>query len=114
MANLYAITFCLPCSKDVYKRQGTYTSVTPILNGDMYSGVTLHEIDKGIDTGDIIAQIKFEIGINDTARDLYFKYNQYGFQLFKENIDSLIKNSFISRQQSKLGSTCLLYTSRCV
>lgn len=87
------------------KYKGMYTSVTPILNGDMSSGVTLHKIDKGIDTGDIIAQIEFEIDINDTARDLYFKYNQYGFQLFKENIDSLIKNSFISRQQSKLGST---------
>ncbi|MBR2149690.1 MAG: hypothetical protein IJ965_09750, partial [Campylobacter sp.] len=41
-------------------------------------------IDNGIDTGDIIDQIKFEIDLNDTARDLYLKYIENSFILFKK------------------------------
>ena len=40
-----------------------YTSIWPIINGENYCGVTLHEIDSGIDTGDIIDQIKVKINI---------------------------------------------------
>ncbi|WP_336526414.1 hypothetical protein [Campylobacter sp. P0109] len=41
-------------------------------------------MDNGIDTGDIIDQIKFEIDLNDTARDLYLKYIENSFILFKK------------------------------
>lgn len=64
--------------------KGMYTSALPIINGEKYSGVTLHKIDNGIDTGDIIDQIKFEIDLNDTARDLYLKYIENSFILFKK------------------------------
>ena len=33
-----------------------YTSLWPILNGDCVAGVSLHQIDAGIDTGDVIVQ----------------------------------------------------------
>lgn len=52
-ARLYNIHFSLLPS---YK--GMYTSAIPILNGEEMVGVTFHEIDKGIDTGNIIAQKK--------------------------------------------------------
>ncbi len=87
------------------KYKGVYTSIFPILNGEEYSGVTLHKINSGIDTGDIVTQKKFIIGINETARDLYFKYLKFGFDLFKENIIGLIKNQFTLEQQSKIGSS---------
>ena len=98
--NIFNIHFSL-----LPKYKGVYTSVFPILNGEEYSGVTLHKIDPGIDTGDIIAQKKFKIGINETARDLYFKYLQYGFVLFKENIVRLIENQFTLEQQPTLTSS---------
>ena len=41
--------------------KGMYTSAIPILQGSTHTGVTLHGIDQGIDTGPIIAQEKFEI-----------------------------------------------------
>jgi methionyl-tRNA formyltransferase len=56
------------------KYRGCLTSIWPILNGETKSGVTIHLIDDGIDTGPILDQIEFDIDINDTARDLYFKY----------------------------------------
>lgn len=63
--------------------RGVYTSIFPILNNESYSGVTLHIIDEGIDTGDIIDQIKFNIK-NYTAWDLYNKYNYYAYELLKK------------------------------
>lgn len=85
--------------------KGMYPSIMPILNGKDYSGVTLHFIDEGIDTGDIISQTKFTIDITDTARSLYFKYMKHGFELFKANFDLLLKGEFVSRPQSALNST---------
>lgn len=70
--------------------RGMYTSALPILNGEKYSGVTLHLIDKGIDTGDIIAQKTIELDEEETARSLYLKYIDVGITLVKEYIDRLI------------------------
>ena len=67
-----------------------YTSAMPIINGEQESGVTLHKSDNGIDTGDIIDQLCFKITANYTARDLYYKYLDYGFDLFKNNIEALL------------------------
>ena len=61
-----------------------YTSALPIINNELETGVTLHKIDSGIDTGDIIDQIKFKIENNFTARDLYFKYLFYSKELLKK------------------------------
>ncbi len=98
--NLYNIHFSkLP------KYKGMYTSVLPIINGESYSGVTLHKIDDGIDTGDIIAQKVFKISVNDTSRDLYFKYLKYSFKLFKENIENILTNSFTAKKQPFINSS---------
>ena len=85
--------------------KGMYTSAHPILNGEKESGVTLHFIDAGIDTGDIIDKQIFDITINDTARDLYYKYLKHGFELFKRNIRILLSNSIVSYPQGIIGST---------
>lgn len=85
--------------------KGMYTSALPIINGEKYSGVTLHKIDNGIDTGDIIDQIKFEIDLNDTARDLYLKYIENSFILFQKNIKNILEGNFISTSQQAIGSS---------
>lgn len=43
------------------KYKGMYTSALPILNNEKETGVTLHKIDTGIDTGEIIAQRKIKM-----------------------------------------------------
>jgi len=85
--------------------KGMYTSVLPILNGEEFSGVTLHKINDGIDTGDIIAYKKFKIEITDTARDLYIKYLEHGINLFKEQINDIISGNYNAKQQNCIGST---------
>lgn len=85
--------------------KGMYTSVFPILEGKDYSGVTLHKIDSGIDTGDIIDQVKFDINYNETARDLYFKYLKHGTELMLRNIDKILSDNILSKAQNAICST---------
>jgi methionyl-tRNA formyltransferase len=85
--------------------KGMYTSALPILHNEYKTGVTLHEIDAGIDTGNIIDQKEIIIHISDTARDLYTKYIKMGTELVIKNIISLVENSYSSNQQSHIKST---------
>lgn len=83
------------------KYRGMYTSAWPILNNESYSGVTLHCIDHGIDTGDIIDQQSFPIAFTDTGKDLYEKYIRFGTDLVKKNFINLLKGNFIPEPQDK-------------
>lgn len=47
------------------------------------AGVSLHYMDKGIDTGDIIAQERVEVEIMDTAKTLYDKLEARQLALFQ-------------------------------
>lgn len=99
-AKLYNIHFSnLPAYK------GMYTSAMPLLNDEKEGGVTLHHIDSGIDTGDIIAQLSFPIEQTDTARNLYEKYLVNSKKLLKENISELLSGEVSSYPQSAIGST---------
>lgn len=99
-ARLYNIHFSL---LPFYK--GMYTSAIPILNDESYVGVTLHEIDSGIDTGDIIAQYKFELKKQYTCRDLYRQYIKWGTKLVIENIEKILENNVHAKCQSSEGSS---------
>jgi methionyl-tRNA formyltransferase len=99
-ARLYNIHFSkLPAYK------GMYTSALPLLNGENDSGVTLHEIDAGIDTGDVIDQIVFPIEYSDTARHLYGKYLVNSKNLLEKNIIKLLDGNIKSTHQSAIGAT---------
>lgn len=79
--------------------KGMYTSALPILHGKEYTGVSLHEIDNGIDTGNLIDQVKFSIDDNDTARTLYLKYLKQGTDLMRNNLESIINGTYVSKKQ---------------
>lgn len=97
---LYNIHFSL-----LPKYKGMYTSIMPILKGEKESGVTLHKIDKGIDTGDIIAQKSFPISIEENSRQLYQKYLDNAYSLFVENIEDILDSKIKSEPQKAEGST---------
>lgn len=94
-AKLYNIHFSM-----LPQYKGMYTSAHPILNGEKYTGVTLHEIDSGIDTGDIIAQERFLIEAVDDCKALYLKYIEHGTDLVIKNLDNLINDKITTRVQS--------------
>lgn len=98
--NLFNIHFSL-----LPKYKGVYTSAIPILNGENESGVTLHKIDNGIDTGDIIEQVSFKIFEDDTCDTLYRKYMKYGFEVFKRNLEKIICGKVKFQKQNYEYST---------
>ena len=81
------------------KYRGCHTNFLQIYKGEKFSGVTLHKIDSGIDTGDIIDQIKFRIKINDTALDNYRKLMKFSTKLFKRNLNNIIISKYNLRKQ---------------
>lgn len=85
--------------------KGVYPAIHAIMNGESESGVTLHYIDDGIDTGDIIAQRIVPIDIHDTARDLYLKQASHAYQLFQMHVDSLVKGNCSCYPQSPIGAS---------
>ena len=44
-----------------------------VINGETETGVTIHQIDEGVDTGPIILQEKVDISPDDTVKSLYFE-----------------------------------------
>jgi len=98
--NLFNIHFSL---LPAYK--GMYTSAWPLINGEIRTGVTLHKIDSGIDTGDIIDQKKIRITKSTTSRDLYLNYIEEGTKLMIKNFNFLIENTFKTQKQSFKSSS---------
>lgn len=85
--------------------KGMGTSIWPILEGRSRTGVTLHRIDRGIDTGAVIAQRSFDIGSDDTGRDLYLRYIEHGTALFLSMVERLLDGDFNETPQPSAGST---------
>lgn len=52
------------------KYKGAYSGFAIIENGETETGITAHFIDSGVDTGDIIEQIKIPISIHDTINSV--------------------------------------------
>jgi methionyl-tRNA formyltransferase len=85
--------------------KGAHTAIWPILDGKDYSGVTLHRIDPGIDTGEIIYQERFHVAFKDTSKDLYEKYLTVGATIFSEWCRRLVEGNYTSQKQSAINST---------
>lgn len=66
------------------KGRGQGPSTWPIVNGDTETGQTIHYLDEGIDSGDIIAQRAIPIAPDDTSATLGRKLADLGYELFVE------------------------------
>lgn len=99
-ARLYNIHFSL-----LPKYKGMYTSAIPILNGEKEVGVTLHKIDNGIDTGDIIAQREFELSDTCTCKKLYSQYIDHGVELINTYLETIISDKVSAVRQTAQDST---------
>lgn len=87
------------------KYKGMHTSVWPILHGDSESAVTLHKIDQGIDTGDIIAKKIFCINSSDRSQDCYRKYIENSKALLSDWFIRIVNGEFSAKEQSADKST---------
>ncbi len=67
----------LPYNRGAYPNVWSIVDQTP-------AGVTLHYVDEGIDTGDIIRQRKVPVLCTDTGETLYHRLEVAGLQLLRE------------------------------
>lgn len=68
---------------------------------DTPCGVSLHYVDEGVDTGDIVAQRLMAVSWEDTAETIYKKLRLLIVDLFKEKYDSIMKNSLHRIKQDR-------------
>lgn len=85
--------------------KGVFTSALPILFDEKYGGVTLHYIDNGIDTGDIIDQVRFTIPSDYNAIELYSRCILEGTELVIRNFNILLSDNIEATPQPIIGST---------
>lgn len=73
-------------------------------------GVTIHYIDEGIDTGDILIQTKFHYNPNDTLRSTYNRLRKYMVLLFETSwLD--IKEGKLTGIKQKKGEGTIHYNA---
>lgn len=103
-------------------RQGfinTHPSYLPFNRGKHYNfwsiveetpfGVTLHFVDEGIDSGDIVSQTRIPKGWEDTGYSLYLKAQDAMFSIFKDSYPA-IREGKINRQPQDLRMGSLHYS----
>jgi methionyl-tRNA formyltransferase len=78
--------------------RGWHTNVWPILDGSP-AGVTLHYIDEGIDTGDLIAQREVSVGPTETAGSLHQRLTNEIIALFKETWPLIVAGRIVPTPQ---------------
>ena len=86
------------------KYRGRYSTAHAIFNGESHTGVTLHWMDEGIDSGPIIMQESIVIEHNDTAKSLWEKFTVEGEKLFERFLELWLSGSPIP---SKAQDECL-------
>ena len=78
---------------------GSNSSCWSIINREDEYGITLHEIDSGLDTGPVIDIQKFKIRSTDTAYSLYTMGEKVILQMFQEWFVKLVISDYIASPQ---------------
>lgn len=60
-----------------------------IINGERESGVTIMQMNEGLDTGDMLSSVRLDIGSDETAGELYDRLSYAGAQLLVETIPKI-------------------------
>ena len=72
-----------------------------IESGDPETGVTIMQMDIGLDTGDMLYKSRTQIGPNDNAQTLHDRLSTMGCDALLNTIDGLIQGSIIGEKQDE-------------
>ena len=84
--------------------RGPVPTAWAIENGETQFGITIHYMDEGIDTGDILIQEKHAINDDETGYELYTRAMTLGFDLFRNNFKKIINGEIKATPQIGIGS----------
>lgn len=76
-----------------------------ILAGDTETGITIMQLDEGLDTGPVLLERRHPIGLHDTAGELHDALSELGAAALLEAIDGLITGDLLPRAQPAEGVT---------
>jgi len=76
-----------------------------LLAGDAETGITIMQLDEGLDTGPVLLERRRAIGLRDTAGDLHDALSELGATALLEAIDGLLTGALLPRAQSAEGVT---------
>lgn len=62
-----------------------------IRSGGVGAGITLFELDAGMDTGPVISQLAIQLGDNETTADALARFTEAGIELFNEAVATMPK-----------------------
>lgn len=83
--------------------RGSYPNIWSIVEKTP-AGVTLHYIDQGIDTGNIISKRKVKKEFKDTGKTLHRKLQKAAVKLFRDTWPDIANGKIDLTKQSKKGS----------
>ena len=93
-----------------------YRGASPIhfavLNGDKTTGVTVQQMDEGVDTGDILKVETVEIGINDTTEHMYEILAPLGAKAMMDTVELIEKGGLSPVEQDEALATHVGLLSR--
>jgi methionyl-tRNA formyltransferase len=76
-----------------------------ILNGDEDSGVTIMQMDAGLDTGPILSQRRCTLEADETGGSLSERLSQIGAKLLVETIPSFVSGETVPQPQNEADAT---------
>ena len=76
-----------------------------ILEGDRTSGISLMQMDAGLDTGDILIQQACELQPDENSASLHDKLAYLGASLLVNNIDAIAQHQLTPRPQDETQAT---------
>ncbi len=76
-----------------------------VINGEKESGVTIMQMDEGIDTGDMIEKVVVPIAEDETGGSLFEKLNQAGAKLCVKVLKALEEGKAVREKQPEESTT---------
>ena len=76
-----------------------------VINGDAETGVTIMQMNEGVDTGDILFSRAIPIGIDDTAESMFEKLAALGGEMIVEALDKIGRGELTAEKQDESLAT---------
>ena len=80
------------------KYRGASPIQQAVLHGDSVAGVTIQQMDKGVDTGDMLIKRAIPVALDDTGGSLHDKLAELGAEILLE-ILPMIENGMVVREK---------------
>jgi methionyl-tRNA formyltransferase len=75
--------------------------VWAMINGEKETGITLFQMDDGVDSGPLVGQVKEKIRSDDSIATLYSRIENRGLELIVEHIPKIALNTHQLKKQNK-------------